>query len=232
MTGEKVLILWQELAGAPDDAEKTRAFCDAVLLLTHNPDEWKKNRSDVMEKLQVLADKDCAGALTAAGIILKSSREKTDRVKALEMLEKAAGLGDEMALRIYGEICRDGMPGIFERDPEKARECFEKLDEAGNELGSVLLAKLYRMDNDVIERDYMKAFSLLEKAAEKKDSRMSWAAYDVGLAYQGGKEEVPKDPEKAAVFFTKAQERGIFAEPKIKAALKAAQTFEKPTEQK
>ena len=121
-----------------------------------------------MEKLQVLADKDCAGALTAAGIILKSSREKTDRVKALEMLEKAAGLGDEMALRIFGEICRDGMPGIFERDPEKARECFEKLDEAGNELGSVLLAKLYRMDNDVIERDYMKAFSLLEKAAEKK----------------------------------------------------------------
>ena len=232
MTGEKVMRLWQELTGSPDKAEKERAFCDAALLLTHNPDEWERNRSDVMEKLQALANKDCADALTAAGIILKSSREKTERAAGLKMLEKAAGMGDETALRIYGETCRDGMEGLLERDPEKARECFEKLDAAGNELGSVLLAKLYRMDNDVIGRDYMKAFSLLEKAAAKEGSRMHWAAYDVGLAYQGGKEEVPKDPEKAAAFFTKAQEGGIFAEPKVKAALKAAQTFEKTEEQK
>ena len=232
MTGEKVMRLWQDLTGSQDEAEKERAFCDAALLLTHNPDEWERNRSDVMEKLQTLAGKGCADALTAAGIILKGSREKTDRAAGLEMLEKAAGMGDETALRIYGETYRDGMEGLLERDPEKARECFEKLDAAGNELGSVLLAKLYRMDNDVIGRDYMKAFSLLEKAAGKKDSRMYWAAYDVGLAYQGGKEDVPLDPVKAVSYLTKAQKGGIFVDPKLKAAREASRNFEKTKAQK
>ena len=229
MTGEKMMRLWQDLAAAPTDPDRAQAFCDAALLLTHNPDEWKKSSPDVMEKLRSLAEKNFAGALTAAGIILKSSREEKKKAEGLGMLEKAAGMGDETALRIYGEACRDGVPGLLERDPEKARECFEKLDAAGNELGSVLLAKLYRMDNDVIGRDYMKAFSLLEKAADKEDSRMYWAAYEVGLAYQGGKEEVPKDTEKAAAYFEKARDGGIFAEPKVKAALQAARTFEKTT---
>ena len=92
MTGEKVMRLWQDLTGSQDEAEKERAFCDAALLLTHNPDEWERNRSDVMEKLQALAGKGCADALTAAGIILKGSREKTDRAAGLEMLEKAISL--------------------------------------------------------------------------------------------------------------------------------------------
>ena len=226
MTGEKVLALWEEVSRSPEDKEKTKQYCDAALLLTHNPDEWKKNGGEVISQLETLCGRGDITAMSALGIILKQHGEKEDPARAFGLLKKAALAGDEEALRIWGETLRDGIPGLVERDIPAARECFEKLDEAGNDLGTVLLAKLYRLNTDEIPRDFMKSFELLKKVADKKGTSMGWAALDVGNAYLEGTEDVPLDPEAAKHYFKIAEKCGIFVEQKIKAAEVAAKISE------
>ena len=224
MTGKKIAALWEEASRSPEDKEKSKKYCDAVLLLTHNPDEWKKEKEEALGHLEALCETGDRSAMTALGIILKQHGEMQDPGRALGLLKKAAEEGDEDALRIYGETMRDGIPGLVEKDPAAARECFEKLDAAGNALGSVLLAKLYRAGSSEIPRDYMKAFELLRKAADSEDAGMGWAAMDVGNAYLEGTEDVPPDPEKAKHYFKIAKKCGVFADVQIKAAEVAAKT--------
>jgi serine/threonine-protein kinase len=122
---------------------------------------------------------------------------KTDQAKAVELLKKAASLGEPRAMIELGEL-------QMEDNPSESAQWFRKAADAGDSAGMVNLGALYHLGNGVLE-DYGQAAYWYRKAA---DAGNVDAMYNLGRMYENGQAVGVKDPIHAREFYVKAAALG------------------------
>ena len=125
-----------------------------------------------------------------------------DYAAALNLFEKAAGMGSKIAITDTGAayLFGKGVP----QDYTKARELFEKADARGDHLAVALLGVLYH-NGWGVEQDYVQARQLYEKAAATGERL---AMRNLGNLYASGS-GVPKDYTMARRWYEKAARAGL-----------------------
>jgi hypothetical protein len=117
--------------------------------------------------------------------------------KAIELLKKAADLGETRAMIELGEIQMEDNPG-------ESAKWFHKAADAGDSAGMLNLGALYQLGNGVLE-DYGQAANWYRKAA---DAGNVDAMYNLGRMYEIGQAVGVKDPVHAREFYNKAAALG------------------------
>ncbi len=123
-----------------------------------------------------------------ADLIMKSSWNNEERLKALEWYEKSAELGNINAMYQIAIMYRDGRGP--KPDNAKFIEWLKKAAERGHVLSQLTLGNMYR-DGNKVESDEAEAFMWYEMAAKKNNID---AIYQVAIMCREGKgTEINKD---------------------------------------
>ena len=165
--------------------------------------------------------KNLVEALLAVGSIkqLRKEAEGGYREKRIALLQRAAELGDATAQNELGQIYLNQKTG----DTGKAEQAFEKAAEMGDADSQYKLGLMY-LDGEGVTVDKAKAAQWLEKALRdvEGDSYNGWRLHDypvddeekgkvyyfLGETYRNGVGGIPRDLQKAKLFFERAQSFG------------------------
>jgi TPR repeat protein len=112
-----------------------------------------------------------------------------------------------MLIKNYKErdMLQEAHKAYNEKDYAKALELYTILADKGDADAQTSLAYMYQMGHGV-ERDDLKAFTLYERAIEKKQP---YALFNMALLYDGGLGGVVKNPIQAHALFLEAAIGGV-----------------------
>ena len=144
--------------------------------------------------------------------LLKEAQSALDNhadVTALELFEKACGLGGANGCVTAGNIYRLGRGTT--KDYKKAMSLFETAAKQDSITAMFSLGKMYYLGRGA-EQDYKKAISFFEKAALKGD--VNSQSY-LGFIYATAPKPI-RDNEKSAVWLDKAKKNKNYKSPAVK----------------
>jgi TPR repeat protein len=125
----------------------------------------------------------------------------TDPAKGLDLLERAAAVGDVYAIHTLGQTYYEGR-GVA-KDLEKARKFFETAARMGHTFSMNSLGRMY-LRGETVEANPAMARRYWEESAARGDI---YGLDNLGYLYLDGV-DVPKDPARALAYFQQASELG------------------------
>ena len=125
-----------------------------------------------------------------------------DKKKAIELLQKAAEMGNTDAMNKLG-VCHYEKGDGVSQDKKKATELFLKASDMGNTSAMVYLGTCYDKGGNV-SPDKKKAIELFQRASSMGDTD---AMFILGACYMIG-DRVPQDKKKAIELYQKAAGMG------------------------
>ncbi|QWD95415.1 sel1 repeat family protein [Polynucleobacter sp. MG-Unter2-18] len=141
---------------------------------------FQKDVEQSVKHYQIASD---AGHATATyelfGCYLEGAGVPKDEQKAIELLKKAAEMGEPSAQAVMGIFISGGVHG-FTQDQTEALHWFMKAAQGGSAHGQLRLADAY-IAGELIQPNYEKAFEYYKKAA---DQDMLAACERLGIFYQ------------------------------------------------
>jgi TPR repeat protein len=120
----------------------------------------------------------------------------------LAVLDKRAKDGEAAALRLLGDLYRDGR--LVAKDPQKALAFYEQALARGDKGVVTSLGDLYYRSGAALNLDPAKALEFYQKGVDNKDR---WAIAGLGDVYREGK-IVPQDLAKAISLYQQAADLG------------------------
>lgn len=189
---EQAALLYAQ-ASDLGDVPSSLSLGSMLLIGKEIPKDWEKARVYT----QRAADAGDSTGICNLGVLFTD----TDCARALELFEKAAGMGNVSAVRNAAVLLRTG--GGVPMDPERAAIWLEKGVEMGDPSCGAVLAHMLRVGEGVPE-DKPRAAELYRRAAEAGDRD---SMYDLAMMLDAG-DGIPEDREGSEEWFRRAADLG------------------------
>lgn len=147
------------------------------------------------------------GEFYLAGCYERGDGVPKNVIKALELLESAAGSGLKEAQFSLAECYEHVWCGVVSKDMAKAVEWYTKVAEQGDIRAQIKVGDLYEAGDDGVVKNMEKAVAWYTRAAEQEEGDGE-AAVKVANCYVEGGNGVVKSTAMAAKWYHKAAEKG------------------------